>query len=43
MASKTGFVTILSSRVQKEITKSWEWYEDRQPGLGDKFVKEVLA
>jgi plasmid stabilization system protein ParE len=42
MASKSGFVTIFSSRVQKEIAKSWEWYEDRQPGLGDRFVNEVL-
>jgi plasmid stabilization system protein ParE len=33
--------TILSSRAQKEITESWNWYEDRQPCLGDRFLKEV--
>lgn len=43
MANNSGYLTIFSSRVQKEITKSWEWYEERQRGLGDRFVKEVLA
>ena len=43
MASNTGYLTIFSSRVQKEIAKSWEWYEERQRGLGDRFVKEVLT
>ena len=43
MAGNTGYLTIFSSRVQKEIAKSWEWYEERQPGLGNRFVKEVLA
>jgi plasmid stabilization system protein ParE len=43
MASNTGYLTIFSSRVQKEIAKSWEWYEERQPGLGDRFVKVVLT
>ena len=43
MASNTGYLTMFSSRVQKEIAKSWEWYEERQSGLGDRFVKEVLT
>ena len=43
MASNPGYLIIFSSRVQKEIIKSWEWYEERQPGLGDRFVKEVLT
>jgi plasmid stabilization system protein ParE len=43
MASNSGYLTIFSGRVQKEIAKSWEWYEERQQGLGDRFVKEVLA
>jgi plasmid stabilization system protein ParE len=43
MASNIGYVTIFSSRVQKEIAKSWEWYEERQVGLGDRFIKEVLS
>ena len=42
MASKTAYSTILSSRAQKEIAASWDWYEDRQAGLGDRFVKEVI-
>jgi plasmid stabilization system protein ParE len=32
---------IFSSRAQKEIAESWNWYEDRQPGLGDRFLKEI--
>lgn len=43
MASSTSYLVIFSGRVQKEIAKSWQWYEERQPGLGDRFVKEVLA
>ena len=42
MANK-GYRVIISSRAQKEIAKSWEWYEERQPGLGDRFVKEVTS
>lgn len=41
MASNPGFTSVLSSRAQKEISESWEWYEERQQGLGDRFVKEV--
>ena len=42
MASKSGYSIIVSSRAQKELAESWGWYEDRLPGLGDKFVNEVL-
>ncbi len=41
MAGKLSFSAILSSRAQKEIAQSWEWYEERQQGLGDRFVNEV--
>jgi plasmid stabilization system protein ParE len=41
MANKTGFTAIFSSRAQKEIIQAWEWYEERQRGLGDRFVKEI--
>ncbi len=41
MANKSVYSSILSARAQKEIEKAWEWYEDRQQGLGDRFVKEV--
>ncbi len=42
MASNSNFTSILSTRAQKEITKAWEWYEERQHSLGDRFVKEVI-
>jgi plasmid stabilization system protein ParE len=42
MASKFGYSIIVSSRAQKELAESWNWYEDRLPGLGDRFVNEVL-
>ena len=28
-------------RAQKEILDTWEWYENKQPGLGDHFKQEV--
>jgi plasmid stabilization system protein ParE len=43
MEPSRKFDVIISSRAQKEITTSWEWYEDRRQGLGDRFLKEVLA
>jgi len=43
MANSSSFTSILSSRAQKEITQAWNWYEERQQGLGDRFVKEVIA
>ena len=43
MANVPAHATILSSRAQKEIIEAWNWYEDRQPGLGDRFLREVRA
>ena len=43
MAGKPFFTSVLSSRAQKEIAESWEWYEDRQQGLGDRFVEEIIT
>jgi hypothetical protein len=28
-------------KAQKEILAAWEWYEDQQQGLGDRFKEEV--
>jgi plasmid stabilization system protein ParE len=28
-------------KAQIEILEAWEWYEDQQPGLGDRFKQEV--
>jgi plasmid stabilization system protein ParE len=33
--------TIFSSKAQREIAESWNWYEDRQLGLGDRFLNEI--
>jgi plasmid stabilization system protein ParE len=35
------YAAIFSRRAQKEIAESWDWYEDRQLGLGDRFLKEI--
>ena len=42
MANNSGYTSILSTRAQKEIAQSWDWYEERQQTLGDRFVKEVI-
>ena len=42
MASNSIYTSILSSRALKEIKQAWEWYEERQQNLGDRFVKEVI-
>jgi hypothetical protein len=26
-------------KARKELLTGWPWYEERQPGLGDRFVK----
>ena len=28
-------------RARKELLDAWDWYEDKQPGLGDRFLNEV--
>ena len=43
MENKSNYSSILSSRAQKEVGISWEWYEERQQGLGDRFLKEVIS
>lgn len=40
--SPLTYTSILSSRAGKEILQSWQWYEERQQGLGDRFVREVV-
>jgi plasmid stabilization system protein ParE len=42
MANNSAYTAIISSRAQKELAESWAWYEDRLPGLGDRFTGEVL-
>ncbi len=43
MANSFTCTGILSVRAQKEIEKAWKWYEERQAGLGDRFLKEAIA
>ena len=42
MANNPAYNSIFSTRAQKEIIKAWQWYEERQQGLGDRLVKEVI-
>ena len=32
---------IVLPRARHELIEAWEWYEDRQIGLGDRFKEEV--
>ena len=41
MESSSVYSCTFSAKAQKEISVSWNWYEDRLQGLGDRFVKEV--
>jgi plasmid stabilization system protein ParE len=41
MENNSSFSAIFSVRAQKEITQAWKWYEERQTGLGDRFITEV--
>jgi plasmid stabilization system protein ParE len=34
---------VLLKRAKEELINSWEWYEDKQPGLGDRFKDEIYA
>ena len=43
MESSSVCSSILSAKAQKEISVSWNWYEDRLQGLGDRFVMEVTT
>lgn len=42
MVNKVAFSIIFSSRAQKEVSQAWEWYEERQQHLGDRFLKELM-
>ena len=36
------YTTIFLLKARKELLHAWEWYEDRQPGLGDRFTDELF-
>jgi len=31
------YSAVFLSKALQELSDAWEWYEDRQPGLGDRF------
>ena len=34
---------LLLPKAKAEILEAWEWYEEKQPGLGDRFKQEVYG
>ena len=42
MENKPMYSSIISSRAQKEILSSFNFYEERQTGLGDRFLEQLL-
>lgn len=43
MVVRSEFFLIISKKAQKEIERSYDWYEEQQRGLGDRFIKEVIT
>lgn len=37
-----SYSVIFLARAQRELLEAWEWYEDRQAGLGDRFRNKVM-
>ena len=35
------YKSIFLTKAQNELLNAWQWYEEKQIGLGDKFKKEV--
>lgn len=42
MVNSLSYTILFSSKAEKEIRYTWAWYEERQIGLGDRFVDELL-
>lgn len=36
-----SYTVTLLERARKELLDAWDWYEEKQPGLGDRFLDEV--
>ena len=32
----------LSLKARQELLDAWIWYEDEQPGLGERFIREIF-
>ncbi|HYO21810.1 MAG TPA: type II toxin-antitoxin system RelE/ParE family toxin [Flavisolibacter sp.] len=39
MSYRTEFL----KKARLELLEAWSWYEDKQPGLGDRFIKHIEA
>ncbi|MEO5649380.1 MAG: type II toxin-antitoxin system RelE/ParE family toxin, partial [Ginsengibacter sp.] len=37
----TGYAYEIVLKARKELLAAWEWYEDKQEGLGDRFRNQV--
>lgn len=37
----TGYTYEIVLKARKELLEAWEWYEDKQEGLGDRFRNQV--
>jgi hypothetical protein len=37
-----NYESVLSERARREMVRAWQWYEDRSPGLGDRFIDAFL-
>jgi len=37
-----AYTVEMSPKAEKELYKAWTWYEEEQPGLGDRFQKEFF-
>ncbi|TKK65690.1 type II toxin-antitoxin system RelE/ParE family toxin [Ilyomonas limi] len=37
-----SYTIVFLSRAQYELLEAWEWYEDKQTGLGDRFKDKVM-
>jgi plasmid stabilization system protein ParE len=42
MEGNSVYTVILSSKAQKELAAAWQWYEEREEGLGDRLVALVM-
>src|ERR1017187_8380584 len=42
MEGNPVYTIIISSKAQREMTASWQWYEEREEGLGDRLVAAVM-
>lgn len=38
----TGYAYEILLKARTELLEAWEWYEDRQEGLGDRFKDQVF-